>query len=168
MQNHLALEAHILSILDFIINNAQEDILNFLILDQQDDKITDFDFQVNPESITLSLIKDSGNGFPTNIVLNLKDEYTVDNIDIFNQNNFSSLVKAVHWRSSESLVNYIYKNTAKIETLWGYGGDIPFGSFRFIIFTVMKNIIIDDILKDSQFNRITEFLTNTLKSIGKE
>lgn len=164
MKHHLALEGHILVIMDFIIDNAQEDILNFLILDQ-DDKITDFDFQVNPKRIALSFVKESGYGFPTKIVLNLKDEYTVNNIDIFDQNNFSSLVKAVHWGSSTSLVNYIYRDTNKIETLWGYGGSTPLGSYRF---SIMKNIVIEDVLNKAQFNRITEFLTNTLKSIGKE
>lgn len=164
MKYHLALEEHILGIMDFIIDNAQEDILNFLVLNPED-RITDFDFQVNPKRIALSFVKESGYGFPTKIVLNLKDEYTVDNIDIFDQNNFSSLVKAVYWESTFSLVNYVYRDTNKIETLWGYGGDIPFGSYRF---SIMKNIIVEDVLNKTQFNRITEFLTNTLKSIGKE
>lgn len=164
MSHHLALEGHILVILDFILDNAQEEILNFLVLNSED-RITDFDFQVNPKRIALNFVKESGYGFPTKIVLNLKDEYTVDNIDIFDQNNFSSLVKAVYWESTFSLVNYVYRDTNKIETLWGYSGDIPFGSYRF---SIMKNIVIEDVLNKAQFIRITEFLTNTLKSIGKE
>lgn len=164
MKYHLALEEHILGVMNFIINNAQEDILNFLVLNPED-SITDFDFQVNPKKIALSFVKESGYGFPTKIVLNLKDEYTVDNIDIFDQNNFSSLVKAVHWGSSASLVNYIYRDTNKIETLWGYGGSTPFGFYRI---SLKKNIVIEDVLSMTYFNRITEFLTNTLKNIGKE
>lgn len=164
MSYHLALEEHILSILDFIIDNAQEDILKFLVL-KPEDRITNFNFQVNPKKIALNFVKESGFEFPTKIVLNLKDEYTVDNIDIFDQNNFSSIVKEVQWKSNTSLVNYIYRDTNKIETLWGYGGSTPLGSYRF---SIMKNIVIEDVLNKAQFNRITEFLTNTLKSIGKE
>lgn len=164
MKYHLALEEHILGIMDFIIDNAQEDILNFLVLNPED-RITDFDFQVNPKRIALSFVKESGFGFLTKIVLNLKDEYTVDNIGIFDQYNFSSIAKEVQWKSNTSLVNYIYRDTNKIETLWGYAGSTPLGSYRF---SIMKNIVIEDVLNKAQFNRITEFLTNTLKSIGKE